>query len=550
MMTKPSFYTKEIPEEYIKKGYWQRPTLSEIWDRNARDYPDKEAIVDSKTRLTWAEAKKWIDRMALRLVELGLKKDDVIVIQLPNCVELWLLRVALEKAGVFYVPALRTLRHGEMKHILSYMQACGIVIPWKFRDFDYFKMVKELQPDLPALRHILVVGDEVPEGTISIKEIIETPLEEKYPSDYLEGRGFAATEISWAGHTSGTTGLPKFAELRVCAELHVTVAGDARRVKLTSDDTLVALSPAALGPNAINYYAAAWFAAKLVVLEHFTPDEALRLIEREKVTVVPGVPTQGLKMVREANPDDYNLDSLRAFWITGSPLVYQDAVEIEERLHCPVVQTYGTVDFGGIGAASIDDFREVRVLTVGRPFEGNEVKLVDESGREVPKGETGEIVVRGPASGAGFYNDLQATKEAFTEDGWFSTGDLGKWDQQGNLMLVGRKKDVIIRGGQNIYPVEIEKLLVTHPKVLDAALIGMPDPVMSEIACAYIVPKPGEQFTFDEMASFLREKGIASYKLPERLELLDKMPMVADVKVDKKVLREDIVQKLRAEGKV
>jgi non-ribosomal peptide synthetase component E (peptide arylation enzyme) len=187
---------------------------------------------------------------------------------------------------------------------------------------------------------------------------------------------------------------------------------------------------------------------------------------------------------------------------------------------------------------------------VGRPFEGNEIKLVDESGQEVPKGETGGIVVRGPCGGTGYYKDPQATKEAFTEDGWFSTGDLGKWDEQGNLMLVGRKKDVIIRGGQNIYPVEVEKLLVTHPKVLDAALVGMPHPVMGERACAYIVPKQGEQFTFHEMVSWLREKGVAPYKLPERLEFLDQMPMVADVKVDKKVLREDIARKLRAEGNV
>jgi len=550
IMARANFYKKEIPEEYMEKGYWKLPSLSEMWDRNARDYPDKEAIVDSRTRLTWGEAKKWIDRMAIHFVELGLKKDDVLVLQLPNFVEFCLLRVALQKAGVFYLPAMRTLRHEEMKYMLSHMKACGIVIPWKFRDFDYFQMIKELQPGLPSLEHIFVIGDEVPEGTISIKEIVETPLEEKHPSDYLQEKGFSVTDISFVCHTTGTTGFPKFMEERVCTLIHSGVRGDAARVNLTSDDILAALSPAAIGPNVINYYAAPYFGAKLALLEHFTAQEALKLIEREKVTVASGVPTQAVMMMRDANPDDFNIDSLRAFWLAGAPLGYQDAVEVEARLRCQVVQVYGAVDFGGISSGSIEDSIEVRFRTVGRPFEGNQIKLVDESGKELEEGEIGEITVRGPCGGAGFYKDPDATREAFTEDGWFSTGDLGRWDDHGNLRIVGRRKDVIIRGGQNIYPPEIENLMTSHPKVAAAALVGMPDPVMGEKACLYVVPEAGEALNFDDMVAFLKEKGIAPYKLPERLEFLDEMPLVAGMKVDKKVLREDIQQKLKAEGKV
>lgn len=547
-MAGANFYNKEIPKEYIEKGYWQLPTLSEMWDRNAREYPDKEAVVDSRTRLTWAEAKKWIDRMALRFVELGLKKDDVMVLQLPNFVEFCLLRVALEKAGVFFLPALRTLRHEEMKYMLSHMKACGIVIPWKFRDFDYFQMVKEIQRDLPALQHIFVVGDEVPEGTISLKEIVNTPLEEKYPSDYLQGKGFSVTDISFVCHTTGTTGFPKFMEERACTLIHSGVRGDGACVKLNADDTLAALSPAAIGPNVINYFAAPYFAAKVALLEHFSAEEALELIEKEKVTIASGVPTQAVMMVRDANPDDYNLDSLRAFWLAGAPLGYEDAVEVEKKLGCQAVQVYGAVDFGGISSGSLDDSREMRFRTVGRPFEGNQVRLMEESGKEAPEGGIGEITVRGPCGGAGFYKDLEATRAAFTEEGWFSTGDLGRWDEQGNLKVVGRIKDVIIRGGQNIYPPEIENILISHPKVAAAALVGMPDSVMGEKACLYVVPKAGEALTFDEMVAFLKEKGMAPYKLPERLELLEEMPLVAGMKVDKKVLREDILQKLKAEA--
>ena len=197
------------------------------------------------------------------------------------------------------------------------------------------------------------------------------------------------------------------------------------------------------------------------------------------------------------------------------------------------------------------DPREIRLGTVGKPSaEGDEIKLVDEAGREVARGEVGEVWARGPSGLSGYYKDADTTWQVWTSDGWFKSGDLGRLDEHGNLTIIGRKTDTIIRGGQNISPVEIENMLATHPKVYSIAIIGMPDPVMGEKACAYVVPKPGQELTFDEMVSFLRQKHIASYKLPERLEILDKLPLVAEQKVNRKVLRDDIMQKLKAEGKL
>jgi acyl-CoA synthetase (AMP-forming)/AMP-acid ligase II len=198
-----------------------------------------------------------------------------------------------------------------------------------------------------------------------------------------------------------------------------------------------------------------------------------------------------------------------------------------------------------------DDPQDVRFLTAGRPVPGVEVKLVDDEGKEVSPGGVGEVWVRGPTFVSGYYRDAEATAQMWTQDGWFKMGDLGKWDYRGNVAIVGRKKDMIIRGGQNIYPVEIENLLILHPKVSAVAVVGMPDPVMGEKACAYIVPKSGETFTFEEMVSFLKSKNIALFKIPERLEIVERLYMVADnQKVDKKVLQQDIREKLRAEGKI
>ena len=185
---------------------------------------------------------------------------------------------------------------------------------------------------------------------------------------------------------------------------------------------------------------------------------------------------------------------------------------------------------------------------MGKPRAWTEIKLVDDAGQEVPKGEVGEMWGRGPACTSGYYKDPKATWQSWT-DGWFATGDLGKFDEQGNLVIVGRKKDMIIRGGWNIYPKEIENILLTHPRVQDIAIVGMPDPLMGEELCAYAVPKIAQELTLEELVSFLQQKDVPSYKLPERLEILDKLPMVAEgQKVDKKLLRQDITQKLKSEG--
>jgi non-ribosomal peptide synthetase component E (peptide arylation enzyme) len=223
-------------------------------------------------------------------------------------------------------------------------------------------------------------------------------------------------------------------------------------------------------------------------------------------------------------------------------------MEVEEKLGCPIVQSYGAMDSGGMTLHSSRDNAEIRLFTIGKPAPGSEVRLVDDAGQDVPKWDAGEIQVRGPVLISGYYNDPEATWQVWTKDGWYQTGDLGNYDEHGNLLKVGRKKDIIIRGGQNIYPVEIENLLMNHPKVANVAVVKMPDPVMGERACAYLVPKKGQSFNFEEMISFLKEKNIAAYKWPERMEIVHALPMVAEgQKVDKKMLEKDIEEKLKVE---
>ncbi len=543
-------YTQEMIDEYVRKGQWTLMSWPDVWDKNAREYPDAVAISDSVTRLTWAQAKVWIDRFALGLLELGFKKDEVLVIQLPNSVELALMRIACEKAGMLCAPVLRTLRHKEMEYILKFTGARGIVIPLEFRGFNYLQMVEDIRPALPDLKHIFIAGDNVPSGCISVTEMRNKPLEKKHPEGYLKKFTLDPRETSWISHTSGSTGFPKFVQIPTAARRSLC-QGQVNVLRLTRNDVLGALSPATGGPNIIIYWAAAMVGARMVMMEHFEAEEALKLIEREKITVAGLVPTMLAGLLRHPNRAKYDMSSMRAWYCAAGTPAFQLVKELEETVGGKVIQAYGAVDFGCATNAGLDDSIEVRVLTAGKPCEGARLKLVDDDGNEVAKGEVGEVWGTGPAGVGGYYKDEKATWEAWTRDNWYRTGDLGRINPDGNLVIVGRKKEMIKRGGQNIYPIEIEKLMVTHPRVLDFAVVGMPDAEMLERACAYVVPKPGQKFAFEEMSSFLKEKGLAPFKIPERLEVLETMPtLAAGQKIDKKILKADILEKLKAEGKL
>ncbi|MFQ5826653.1 MAG: AMP-binding protein [Dehalococcoidia bacterium] len=547
-MARPTRYTPEMIEEYIKNGLWEPVTLYDFWDRNARDCPHKEAVVDSRSRLTWPRAKELIDRWALGLAELGIGRDEVIVLQLPNCVEVDLLRVACERAGVLGLHVLTALRHREMEYILRETEAVGVAIPGVYRDFDYLSMVSEIRRNLPSLRHIFVLGDRAPQGAISIEEMIQRPLERERPSNHLEARSYPPTEVSIITLTTGTTGQPKFVEFPFGAR-HALGKILIEVLELSGDDIVGAFGPASAGPNCVAYFAAPRVAAKTVFQEHFKAEESLCLIQDERITVGLVVPAQLAMLVGYPDIKLYDLSSLRVWWCVGAPVPYQLRVDTEEKLGGAILTGLGAVDFGGNTSTSLDDPREVRLLTVGRPRGGTEIRLVDEAGRDVGKGEVGEVWGKGPSCASGYFGDPEATWQAWTEDGWFKMGDLGRFDEHGNLLIAGRKKDMLIRGGQNIYPVEVEDLLIMHPKVSDAAIVGMPDPIMGERACAYVVPKPGQQLTFEEVLAFLKGQGLALYKLPERLEITDGLPLVGEQKVDRKALAADIAQKLRVEGK-
>lgn len=546
-MVKPVLYTRDMMDKY-SKTVWGTMTVSDFWKKNAMESPDKEAIVDSRNRLTWLEANRLIDRLALGLLELELQKDDLVVLQLPNCVEQILLRFACERAGLLHLPALRTLRHTEMAHILKSTEAKAIIMPWKYRAFDYFEMVRELKSSLPALKYIIIWGEEAPSGTLRLKDLLSYPLEKKYPPDFLEDKKVNALEVCLIALTTGSTGLPKFVEWPTCA---LTATGLLiKSLRLTGDDIMGSMTGAVLGPNVAVFYSGLQVAAKMVLLEHWTVEEGLKLIKKEKITVPCVVPTQLVEILAFPDLKKYDLSSIRAIRSSGALLPYALAMEVEEKLKCRIQNGYGASDFTTISRTDIDDPAEVRLLTVGKPYHIFELQLRDSSGRIVSKGEVGEIFVRGDYTASGYYKDPETTAQMWTKDGWYRTGDLGKLDDRDNLILVGREKDMIIRGGQNIYPVEVVNLLLTYPKVADTAIVGIPDSLMGERACACIVPKKGQDISLEEIVSFLRTKKIAMYKLPEKLLIMETLPYIDGMKLDRKALQAYAIKDLKNRGEI
>jgi non-ribosomal peptide synthetase component E (peptide arylation enzyme) len=538
-------------QEFLSKGYWTQETFFDFYERNAREYGDREALVDSKYRVTWAEAKKLVDAMAVSWVELGIPRDARIIIQSPNSVYGFLARIASERAGLISLTVYPYLREKELEYMVERTEATAVVIPREYRNFDYLGMYKGLQKRFPHLKSIFLFDDEVPAsappGTHSLTRMAQERAKKPVDAAVLASRRLDPIwDVVALTTTTGTTGLPKLVEWpmapRVCTSKARIQIWD-----LTHNDVTMAIAPHAGGAaGTLTYFAAPLAGAKTVMLEEFTPEGALALIEKEKATAIGVVPTHLVRML-EADTAKYDLSSLRFIRSAGGYLPPQVAEEAERVFGAVITSDLGTQDMGSVSGCRVDDPKDLRRRTVGRMLPGNQVRLMDEKNeKEVPEGEPGVLWFRGPHAPAGYYRDEALTATVFDPDGWTTTGDIVKFDQ-GCLWILGRAKDMIIRGGQNIYPAEIEGLLNEHPKVASVAIVAYPDREMGERACACVVPKAGQGLGFDEMTAFLKSKKLAMFKLPEKLVLMDSLPIVGDSgKIDKKVLKREIEARIAA----
>ena len=544
---RPIRYTDEMINEFVRDGYWTDEVFSDFWKRNAMELGDREALVDSRYRVTWRQAWKMLNNLAFAWADMGIPKDSRIIVQAPNSVYGFIARIAADRAGLISLTVYPYLREKELTYMVERTEAVAVVIPHIYRKFNYLEMYSELQKTSPYLKYFFLFDEEVPdgapEGSFSLFKLANRDVvESKYAR--LDERKFNAFyDVGLLTSTTGTTGLPKLVEWPIASRVCTSKA----RVdiwRLTKDDITVAIAPHAGGAaGTLTYFAAPLVGAKTVMMEEFDPEGALKLIERERATAIGVVPTHLVRML-EVDETKYDLRSLRFIRSAGEYLPPQVAEEAERRFKATITSDLGTQDVGSVSGCTIDDPGEIRRRTVGRMLPGNKMRLLDDEGKEVPEGEPGQLWFRGPHAPAGYYRDPESTAPVFDKDGWTTTGDIVKFED-GCLWIMGRSKDMIIRGGQNIYPAEIEGILNEHPKVANVAIVGYPDKEMGERACACVVLKAGETLSKDEMVAFLKQKKLAAFKLPERLEIVGALPTVGDSgKVDKKVLKAAIEKKV------
>lgn len=542
--------TTEIPsqeqvQQYLTQGYWDETIPLDYLYRHADATPGREALVDSAKRLTFAELVKSLQRLALKFHEAGIRSGDRVGRQLPVCVDGQIVDLALSAVGAVYMTVPLQSRETEWGHLLKATNAVAMIISAQHGGFDLVAMARSLKATHPSVKHIFVRDGDAPPPTIALEPAFHENLESKYPPGYIHRLRPTANMLRQIMSSSGTTGTPKFTQAAYYPSMFIyrTLV---ERFRMGVNDVLLIISPG--GPGRVVALPALISGAKLVFMERFDAEAALELADREKATIIAGTATQFIKMAEvEHIKERYDLSDLRLVTNAAASLPPEIAQRIERQLGVRVMNIFGTTDAGVPASTSVEDPPGLTIRTAGKALPGVEFRIVDDEGNNLPSGEMGEIVWRGPCMYGGYYKNLSLNRTKY-KDGWYFSGDLGSLDSQGYLTIGVRKDYTINRGGQKFSPAEIEELLYLHPAVKEVVVVPMPDRVLGQKACAYVVLRKGATLTFGEMVQFLKSQSIAVYKLPERLEIMHEFPVSGGIpRVMKASLIADITRKLKKE---
>lgn len=526
-------------------------TLGGILSQTAHAFPDSEAIVLAGQRITYRRLDEMVNHLARGLIALNVAKGDKVGLWMPNYPEWIIAYFAIARVGAVVVPLNTRYKTHEVHYILEDSEATTLFMVDSFAGIDYRSMIKEIRPTLPRLHNIIILG-ETGEKMNQFSEILTLGEQYSVDSKLADRKAMLSPEETiLILYTSGTTGQPKGAMLS-----HRNIAENARQVTAvleTSEQDLFFLAVPFFHcfGCVMGILGAITWGAGIVPMPIFKPREALELIERTDVTILYGVPTMFVLELEEYRKgkdtgEEYDLASLRTGIMAGAPCPTEIMSAVIEELGCNVCICYGLTEASPvITMTRFTDSVKSRVETVGQPLSGVEVKIVDDARNELPIGSTGELACRGYNVMIGYYKMPEKTAEVIDEDGWLYSGDLATIDKDGYVRIVGRKKDMIITGGFNVYPAEIEEYLFTHPKVQNVSVIGVPDDVMGEAVMAFIIPKEGTILTVEEIMDFC-SGAIANFKVPRYLQITDELPTTQSGKVQKYKLRESAAKSLAA----
>lgn len=533
----------DLVRRYKEAGYWVDQTLSEVLDESAERFGPREAIAgDDGTRCSYEDLRHRSDRFAARLLELGLKPRDRVLLQLNNSADFPIVFFGLLKAGLVPVACLPQYRIHEMGFFAEVTEASAYIVPSRIGSFAYAELVEQVRQRAPGIKHVLVHGDEVPAGFISLKDLLADAMDPR-PVSLPRPVHSDPMDVAVLLLSGGTTGIPKLIPKTHNDALHTLKHYS--HICPTFSGTVLCFTPMAHTQGLIyTLQPTLLTGGRLVISQTADAEHILELIQKERVNMIMAPYTIWVRLINHPSLHRYDVSSMQTATCGGQRTPPEVKARVEELFGVKMMETYAM----GEGLACCpyrSASTELRHYTVGHPVSpGDEVRIVDEAGEDVPEGETGEIITRGPSVIRGYYQAPEHNKAAFDSEGFYHTGDLGRRGPEGALQILGRRKDMINRGGEHISAEELDVLVAAHPAVVDAAVVAMPDEEMGERACAYVLLKAGQALTLPDLCSFLLGKGVAKFKLPERLELVPEFRMIGLGKIDKRVLREDIARKL------
>lgn len=522
--------TPELVARFTTAGAWTDQPLYRAFDDVVARTPDALAVADQHDRLTYAELQERSINFAAWLMEQRLAPGAPVALQCGNRVALAVAHLACDRADLTFIPLSISWRRSEMAHLLALARPEVLVVGPPVKDFDFLAAVQELRPELPELR--LVGGMDGIPAEFDFDAVCRTHRR------FHDTANHDPNAPRYVMVTSGTTGLPHMS-LWSDNNLWYFMQVFIDCVQLKAGDIAVGLAPASTGATGYVFpmLGPILCGASSILLEHWSPPEALDLMESSHATHVTAVPAQVLKLLSDPTVHSRDFSSLRTFTNSGAAMPPSGASELEEVFGCTQHVVYGATDGGTVTMLRYDDPIDKRHTTVGKAFAHNEVRLVDAALHDVAPGSAGEVLWRTPTKSYGYLNEPDRTEQAWVGDGWYRSGDLGTLDEDGYLRIVGRVKDLIIRGGQNVSPRELEDLIVALPGISDVAVIGTPDPILGERICACVVLDPGASLTLEQVIAGLRAAEVATFKLPERLEIFDDLPQSTGGKVSKPTLR-------------
>ncbi len=537
-------FPPDFVQRYREKGYWQDRSMAQEFDGIFECFSERVALIDGEREFTYAELDRVTTNLALNLLEIGLKPRDRVVPTLPNVHEFVILYFALQKIGAIPIAALATHRFAEINQFVRLSGATTCVYPETVGDFDFSPVIARVQEENPSLRHRLVL-DRAGPGEHSLRELIDRPA--RLPESRLAGVCIDPMDPCIFQLSGGTTGVPKLIpRTHNDYAYNSKVAADV--TEIDAESVLLLVLPIAHNlPLACPGIQGFMFKGAKVVLHGNTrPSEMFALIQKHRVTHLKVVPALLIRLINDPDVTHFDISSLRVIQSGGQRM----QPEVRERTQALIPGVFVQENFGMSEGTLMfvrsSDPEEVKLETCGRPVcEDDEVKLLDDEGREVPDGEVGELTVRGPYTLRGYFGVPEYNARQFTPEGFYRSGDLMRRHPSGNYIVEGRKKDLINRGGEKISAEEVENLILMHPAVQNVACVPMPDDVLGERMCAFVTLKTGFGLTLPELVQFLLTKEIAKFKLPEHLEVVPDFPVSAFGKVSKKALGERIAAKLQ-----